>query len=229
LLTGVSLQNSWSAVHQLTLKWIVESEKAGRPWVVANDEQNPADMGVPPDPGYEGHDGTAVQNGKPYTLHEIRKSTLWGNLMAGGAGVEYYFGYKLPQNDLAGQDWRSRDQTWEYCRLALNFFRENQIPFWEMSNADDLIGNNQNDNSKYCLAKKGEVYLVYLPSGGTTEIDLKGVAGIFSVMWFNPRNGGTLQAGTVTVATGGSKVSIGYPPAATEMDWLVVLRHVNYV
>jgi hypothetical protein len=144
--------------------------------------------------------------------------------MAGGAGVEYYFGYRLPQNDLAGQDWRSRDKTWDYCRLALEFFRDNQIPFWEMSSADGLIGNSQSDNSKYCLAKKGEVYLIYLPNGGTTEIDLTGVAGIYSAMWFNPRSGSALQPGTVAKVAGGSKALIGFPPTATDMDWLAVLR-----
>ncbi len=30
-------------------------------------------------------------------MHDVRKLCLWGNLMAGGAGVEYYFGYKLPK------------------------------------------------------------------------------------------------------------------------------------
>jgi hypothetical protein len=104
-LTGVSLPNSWSQAHQRTLKWVTESAQAGKPWVVANDEQNPADRGVPPDPGYAGHNGEAVQGGKPCTLHDIRKLCLWGTLMAGGAGVEYYFGYKLPQNDLVCEDW----------------------------------------------------------------------------------------------------------------------------
>jgi hypothetical protein len=79
-------------------------------------------MGVPPDPGYRGHSGEGIQDGKPYTMHDIRKSTLWGNLLAGGWGVEYYFGYKLPQNDLDCQDYRSRDKTWDYCRIALEFF-----------------------------------------------------------------------------------------------------------
>ena len=52
--------------------------------------------------------------------------------MAGGAGVEYYFGYKLPQNDLVCQDFRSRDKSWDYCRIALNFFHQNDVPFHEM-------------------------------------------------------------------------------------------------
>lgn len=237
LLTGVSLQNSWKAVHQKTLHWIRESAAAGRPWVVANDEQNPAGLGVPPDPGYRGHDGIAVEKtkpkggkaeghfqGKPYTLHDIRKLTLWANLMAGGAGVEYYFGYELPENDLNAQDLRSRDRSWDYCRIALDFFREEQIPFAEMASANDLVGNEEDDNSKFCFAKKGGLYLVYLPEGGTTELDLSATDGTFSVKWFNPRAGGALGEGTVSSVAGGGKVALGEAPADPGEDWLIVVR-----
>lgn len=224
LLTGASLQNPWDKVHQRTLQWINESAKAGRPWVVANDEQNPASDGVPADPGYEGSDGFGTQNGKKYTMHDIRKQTLWGNLMAGGAGVEYYFGYKLPQNDLICEDFRSRDRSWDFCRIALEFFSENKIPFWEMRNANALIGNSANGNSKYCLAETGEVYLVYLPSGGTTSLDLSGVNGLFTVEWFNPREGGNLQSGSVKSINGGGKLDIGQPPQDQIEDWLAVIR-----
>jgi hypothetical protein len=223
-LTGASIQNSWSQAHQRTLKWVVESAKAGKPWVVANDEQNPADMGVPPDPGYAGHSGEALQDGKLYTFHDVRKLCLWGTLMAGGAGVEYYFGYKLPQNDLVCEDWRSRDRSWDFCRIAIEFFRDHSIPFWEMSNADAVVGNPKNDNSKYCLSKPGEVYVVYLPNGGGTKIDLTGASGDFSVSWFNPRTGGALATGQVRSVTGGGQVSLGNPPSDAAEDWAVLIR-----
>jgi hypothetical protein len=243
LLTGASLQNAWSAAHQRTLHWVTESSRAGRPWVVCNDEQNPASLGVPPDPGYQGFDGVArVRDGggkatqdrknKPpgleetrgYTLNDIRKLCLWGTLMAGGGGVEYYFGYQLPQNDLACEDWRSRDQSWDYCRIAIGFFHDQKIPFWEMKNADALVGNAKNDNSRYCFAKVGELYLVYLSNGGTSELDLGGAPGAFTVKWFNPRTGGALQSGTVVRLTGGRKVSLGEAPADPREDWLVLVR-----
>ena len=224
LLTGVSLQNHWAAVHRLTLQWIDESAAAGRPWVVANDEQNQASLGVPPDPGYEGFSGEAKDGDRMYSLHDIRKATLWGNLMAGGAGVEYYFGYKLPQNDLLCEDYRSRDQSWDYCRVALEFFGENEIPFAEMTNADELVGNPKHDNSCYCLAKAGELYLVYLPNGGDQSLDLKNAKGKFSLQWFNPRSGGALIDGLVTAVDGGAPVSLGDPPSDPREDWLVVLR-----
>jgi len=246
-LTGASLQNGWSMAHQRTLKWLTESAKAGKPWVVCNDEQNPASLGVPPDPGYQGHDGVAREDaaggegkaGKKakkeakkestapaqgYTMHDIRKLCLWGTLMAGGAGVEYYFGYKLPQNDLVCEDFRSRDRSWDFCRIALSFFKDNVVPFWEMKNADALVGNGQNDNSKYCLAKPGELYVVYLPNGGTTDLDLAGANGAFTVKWFNPRVGGVLQEGSVKSVKGGATVSLGQPPAETDQDWTALIK-----
>jgi len=224
LLTGASLQNSWSQAHQRTLKWVTESDQAGRPWVVANDEQNPAEMGVPVDPGYAGHSGEAVQGGKPYTMHDVRKLCLWGTLMAGGAGVEYYFGYKLPANDLLCEDYRSRDRSWDYCRIALEFFRTYNVPFWEMKNADALIGNPKNDNSKYCLAKPGQVYVVYLPGGGTTDLDLSSATGVFSVVWYNPRTGGELLKGSLAAISAPGVQSLGTPPSDPQEDWVALIR-----
>jgi hypothetical protein len=225
-LTGASLQNMYNAAHQRTLKWVTASAQAGKPWVVANDEQNPPAFGVPPDPGYQGSDGKArAKPGAPgYDLHDVRKFTLWGTLMAGGQGVEYYFGYQFPQNDLGCEDWRSRDQSWDYCRFALAFFKQNAIPFWEMKNADALVGNERHDNSKYCFAKPGEVYVVYLPGGGTSELELNGADGAFKLKWFNPRAGGGLQDGPVTQVQGGGKVSLGQPPADPSQDWAVLVR-----
>lgn len=223
-LTGVSLQNSWSAAHQRTLKWLQESANAGRPWVVCNDEQNPASDGVPADPGYKGNDGTATQNGKKYTMHDVRKLCLWGTFMAGGAGVEYYFGYKLPENDLVCEDFRSRDRTWDYGRIGLEFFRSNKIPFWEMKNADALVGNETNDNTKYCLAKPNEVYLVYLPAGGTTTLDLSNAKGDFRVEWFNPRDGGGPSNGSIKSVKAEKVVELGQPPSDVNEDWLIVVR-----
>lgn len=225
-LTGASLQNGWSVAHQRVLHWLRESEKAGKPWVVANDEQNPHYTGVPPDPGYRGFDGTArpERGSAPYTLHDIRRHTLWGTLLAGGAGVEYYFGYTLPENDLGCQDWRSRDRSWAYGRIALDFFRDNAIPFWDAENADGLVGNAQNDNSKYCLARRGDLFVVYLPAGGTTSLDLANDAAAFRVHWYDPRRGGPLQAGSVRAVQGPGVVLLGQPPTDGDEDWVIFVR-----
>jgi len=220
LLTGVSLQNQWNEVHKRTLQWVSESDKAGRAWVVANDEQGSAGTGVPPDNGYKGFDGDALG----YNMHDVRKQTLWGNIMAGGAGVEYYFGYKLAENDLVCQDYRSRDKQWEYAKIALDFFSINKVPFWEMTNKNKLIGNKENEKDKYCFAKEGELYLVYLGYAKTSTLDLSNVSGEYSVLWFNPREGGKMKKGNVKKVLGGSVVDLGEAPINNDVDWLVVIK-----
>jgi hypothetical protein len=224
LLTGASLQNEWFQSHQRTVKWVTASDAAGKPWVVANDEQGTAATGVPPDLGYHGYNGKKKDGKTVQTVDDIRKMTLWGNLMAGGAGVEYYFGYELPENDLVCQDFRSRDSSWDYDRIALDFFRDQKIPFWEMKNADALVGNPKNENTTFCLTKAGELYLVFFAKGGTTDLDLSDAKGDFQVKWFNPRQGGSLTEGTVKQVTGGKSVALGNPPTDVEADWLAVVR-----
>lgn len=224
-LTGTSLQNSsLETTHAQTVKWVTESAKAGKPWVVAFDESGSAAHGQCPDLGYRGFDGRDKTGKMIYTQHKVRKQTLWGNLMGGGAGCEYYFGYQFDENDLRCEDWRSRDQSWDYCRIAIQFFHENEIPFWEMTNHDELVGNPKRDVSKFCFAKPNAVYLIYLPEGKPTELDLKTAAGSYDLHWFNPREGGGLQTGEVKTITGGQVVSLGNPPGDTDQDWLAMLR-----
>ncbi|TWU15418.1 Kelch repeat-containing protein [Allorhodopirellula heiligendammensis] len=224
-LTGVSLQNSsLETTHAQTVKWVNESSEAGKPWIVAFDESGSAAHAQCPDLGYQGFDGHDRSGKMVYTQHKVRKETLWGTLMGGGAGCEYYFGYQFDQNDIVCEDWRSRDQSWDYCRIAINFFHDHKIPFWEMKNADDLVGNPKHDTSRFCFAKDDEVYLVYLPSGGEAELDLSGAASDFTVAWFNPRSGGELASGSVEIVSGGGTVSLGLPPADANEDWLVVLK-----
>jgi hypothetical protein len=159
-----------------------------------------------------------------YTQHEVRQQTLWGHLMGGGAGCEYYFGYQFAENDLVCQDWRSRDQSWDYCRIAIGFFYEHEVPFWEMTCMDELVGNAEHGISRYCFAKANEIYLVYLPEGGPHGLDLRDASGEYSVQWFNPREGGELINSEVTTVSAGRRVELGTPPADADKDWLAVVR-----
>jgi len=193
---GPSLQTN--DTHSQTVKWIDSSAKAGRNWFVSLDEIGPADTGVKPDSEDYWHD-------------EVRTKHLWGNLMAGGAGVEWYFGYKFAHNDLNCEDWRSRDHLWDLTRYALEFFHQH-LPFTEMSHHDELTA----APDDYCFAKPGQIYAIYLPSGGTTYLDLGSTSGTFSVQWFNPRTGGKLQKGTVSEVKGPGSVTIGLPPEDTD-------------
>lgn len=225
VLTGLSLQNSGiQDTHIQTAKWVDESRAAGKPWVVAFDESGTAAHGQCPDLGYQGYDGRDKTGKMTYTEHEVRHQTLWGTLLGGGAGVEYYFGYQYVENDLVCEDWRSRDRSWDYCRIALEFFSENDIPFPQMRCHDELVGNPRRDNSKYCFAKPGEVYVVYLPKAEATELEL--ADGDYLVQWYDPQSGGALQSGSVDEVAGGSKVSLGTPPESDreQADWVVLVR-----
>jgi hypothetical protein len=71
---GASIQTNWNNVFGDTLARVRESQAAGRPWIVANDEQGNAQEGVAPDNVDLEHD-------------KIRTQVLWGNIMAGGAGT----------------------------------------------------------------------------------------------------------------------------------------------
>ena len=213
LFTGISMQNDPMPNHEDVKEWIKKSEDSGRPWVVANDEQGPAEIGVAADDGYAGNQGTAADN-----RDDIRNQVLWGTLMAGGAGVEYYFGSRTGVEDLDGDDFRSRETKWDDAKIALDFFNTH-LPFWEMNSSDDLV-----DSNNMCFSKTDEVYVVYLPDGGNSQLDLSDVSENFRVKWYNPRSGGNLQDSNVTEVNGGSSVSLGNPPSDSNLDWVVLVQ-----
>ena len=201
---GPSLQTN--DTHVQTVKWIDRSGSADRQWFVCLDEIGPAHTGVKPDKDDYRHD-------------EVRKKHLWGNLMAGGAGVEWYFGYKFPNNDLNCEDWRSREHMWDLTRYALEFFHEH-LPFTEMNHHDELT----TAKDDYCFAKVGQIYAIYLPRGGTTHLDLGDSRGSFTVRWYNPRTGGPLRIGTVKSVSGSGSVAIGHPPQDVDKDWVALVK-----
>lgn len=209
-LTGFSLQTNKSDfrnVHWETLNYLRRSVQAGKPWVVACDEPGDAQHSLVPD-------------GEDPTRDNARQNALWGNIMAGGAGVEWYFGYAHDHSDLSCQDFRVRQKMWEQCRIALAFLADNEIPFQDMTNTNKLLVTEQG----YCLSQAGKLYLVFLKNAESAALDLTGTDGVYEVLWFNPREGGDLQSGSVEAVKSGGKVSLGQPPADSDKDWLAVVR-----
>ena len=200
---GPSLQTN--DTHRQTLRWVDRSAAAGRKWIVCLDEIGPASTGVKPDRDDPTHD-------------DVRKRHLWGNLMAGGAGVEWYMGYRFAHNDLNCEDWRSRDRMWDQTRHALDFFHKH-LPFHEMRHADHLTDNPRD----YCFAKPGHVYAVYLPDGGTTRLNLGKLGVPFNVLWYNPRAGGALRQGSLKQTKGPGLADLGLPPAEPKQDWVALV------
>ena len=213
-LDGTAIQDfQWNDVHYHTKQYVVASRAAGKPWVVCADEMGGAQFGLPTDQDEPDH-------------FDARSKGLWGNLMGGGAGVEWYFGWQnnSPQSDLSAETWRPRESMWKQSKLAIDFF-QTFLPFWEMQPADHL----PRAYADYCLAKPGDTYCIYLFNGGNTRLDLQKHRGPFSVHWFNPRDGGALQTGSVQTVWGPGQVEIGEPPVDKGRDWVCLVRKTKPV
>lgn len=202
-LTGASLQLQKKEIHNEVKKWIELSEKSGKPWVVCNDEQGEASDGVTVDADHPSYKAKLVDN-----VDEIREKVLWATLMAGGMGIEYYYGYQSETNDLNNQDHRSRAKKYEQAKMALDFFRK--LPFTSMKSMDELT-ETKND---YVFGKKDEVYVIYIPKNEKITLNLLGK---WSLQWFNPRNGEL-----------GSKQKFNNQINQPDMnDWAVLLTKSN--
>ncbi|WP_242204056.1 DUF5060 domain-containing protein [Aestuariivivens insulae] len=209
-LTGASLQLShpeFRDVHSRVLKWREKSNTTGKKWALAVDEPGKADIALLSDDEDPEH-------------NYARSRAMWGTLMAGGYGVEWYFGYASPNSDLTCQDFRSRDMFWDQNKYALNFFNKN-IPFWDMEPNDSLTL----DSVSYCFAKQGEIYVVYAESNADKiKLDIGASGNIFEIKWYDPRNGGGLQDGSIALVKANGSVDLGRPPTALDKDWVILVK-----
>jgi hypothetical protein len=211
-LTGASLQLSdpeFADVHPRVLKWREKSNATGRKWALSVDEPGKANIALLPDEEDPEH-------------NLARERALWGTLMAGGFGVEWYFGYASPHSDLTCEDFRSRDLFWDQNRHALHFFKDH-IPFWKMNPADELIEGIDN----YCFAQEDNIYAVYFSENTqTTSINLGTSENQYSIHWYDPRNGGELQEGSIKTVKANDSASLGYPPSDKNKDWVILLKKI---
>jgi len=201
---GGSLQvQSINDTYDRTILWRNQSAAMGTPWVVSVDEHGPPNIGALPDSYDPAHT-------------EIRRYGLWANMMAGGAGCEWYFGFNYPHDDLLCEDWRSRDRLWDLSRYAKEFFDRLRAP-GNMEPADQLISNFWG----HCLAWPGQDYAIFLPLGGTTTVDLEDSSATYYVRWYDPREGGDWQTGSVETIDGPGVQGVGLPPYDAGQDWAV--------
>lgn len=213
-LDGLSLQaNIREGAAEVVQHWKDHAKKSGQEWLITMDEIGEWHTAVLPDELDPDHP-------------TIRKYALWGTLLSGAAGVEWYFGARYPHNDLSSEDWRQRHRLWELTHFAKSFF-EKYLPYWEMSPMHSLI----NADDSFCFQKPGEVYAIYTSSISDLELDLTGVSGSFEVHWFNPIQGGVLDVGSVQMIEGGGMSSLGIPRLTdlnkAVQDWVVLVRNVK--
>ncbi|MEP3889426.1 MAG: DUF5060 domain-containing protein [Hellea sp.] len=125
--SGISLQ-AHDKYFEKIATWTQKSKAAGRQWMVTVDEPLGWEFGARPD------------SENPLHEREI-KEVLWPTLMAGGAGVDWYFGWQnnAATSDLSNEDQRSRHNLWVKSAKVRKFWEEH-VRFWEMDSVRSSEG-----------------------------------------------------------------------------------------
>mgnify|MGYP000589280184 CR=1 FL=1 len=213
-LDGLSLQvDKREGAAEVTEILKKKAKDTGHDWMITMDEIGMWHTGARSDSLDGDHDS-------------LRRYVLWGTLLSGAAGVEWYFGANNRYNDLNTEDWRSRDRLWEITDYALDFF-QNHLPYWEMESENSLV----NLKEAYCFRKLGEVYVVYIPDLMNCTLDLRNVRGDFSIKWYNPLKGGELLDGSIKSITSGKVQDLGLPSvqksAINGQDWVALITRLK--
>jgi hypothetical protein len=207
-LDGLSFQVAErETVNSEVQKWRALAAKSGREWLITMDEIGKWDVGALPD------------SLDPNNHQSLRRHALWGHLLGGGGGVEWYFGAKYPANDLSSEDWRLRESLWKQTAVALNFF-DSHLPYWEMKPCNALV----NRADVYCLGKAKDIYALYLIDGGTANLNIANAGQSYEISYHNPINGKIIDAQNASADKDGILQLTA--PSKSE-DWVLLIKSVN--
>ena len=120
---------------------------------------------------------------------DLNRKMAWLSLLKGANYINYQETYPV----------KFYHQKATYFRNLMNFLKDNNILFWGMRPNDGIV----KSGTGYVLANLGQEYVVYLPNGGSVDVDLSDASGTLNMEWFNPREG--TYAGQTTVVGGASR------------------------
>ena len=171
---------------------------------------------------------TVTTHDKPWLpeddIKALRVEKLWPAYLSGGQ-LEFIVGDLLKTENFA-----KHEELWRYIWHARKFLEEN-VPFWQMEPADDLLEGESvykgktSTNDGQVFAKPGQCYALYFPSAQKTgTLDLTAAPGRFAKRWYNPRTG--RFAGPSKSVKAGGKLTIGQPPEDPEKDWALLLKRM---
>jgi hypothetical protein len=207
---GTSFHSDSDTIRSKFAQYRDASARAGDPWMLGWDE-DPTDRSI----------NEPFSNDPDSSRESGQRAALWGTLTVGGSGVNWYVkGEGGHVYDRVLDYFDGHESLWKWTAAAASFFND-RIPFWTMSEHDELTLN----GGDYVMAHPGSYYVSYLPYGkaGDVRLDLSGEGGkTFDVFWYDPRNGGDLIAAG-EIAGGGIR-QIGGAPSATGKDWVVLVR-----
>lgn len=180
---GASLQIDHYENYDVARYLRLVSQLEGVPWVITLDETRPGAAGRALN-----QMNAAVSRDRDDPEHnDGRKGALWANIMAGGAGMNTYFGFGTDVGDpsrsertrdipdLMNEDFREYEIWWGQKRAAHTFFIENEIPFQDMAPRAELV-------SRGWALAGSDTIVAYFPDGAMT-----GRIGPSGAMGFNPR------------------------------------------
>lgn len=150
----------------------------------------------------------AVANGEP-TYEGIRDSLnaagwwqgheAWSQLLSGGTmGVVYGAGglwnWKLTPEEKGWEAWADSNVSW---REAIQLPGAGYVGYVGKAlnglNITDIEKHHELTDGNLCLAKPGELFIIYLPEGGKTTVDQIPENGTYK--WFNPKSGEFVSKG----------------------------------
>ncbi|MDO8543290.1 MAG: DUF4038 domain-containing protein [Opitutaceae bacterium] len=168
--------------------------------------------------GYEYLRGYPTGRRQVHHTDKVRR-TSW-QIVCGGGYFSAGFRSTLGHSD----SWNRIDAPNRYgfiirdegaaAQLGILFDTFSGLPFWRMRPFDGVT------NDAVALAEPGNVYVIYLPHGGSTKVDLTTVEGMFAARWLNPRTGDFEERFTVNAR---SVVNFQAPGAG---DWTLELRRI---
>jgi hypothetical protein len=166
--------------------------------------------------GYEYLRGQPTERKQVHHTDKVRHSA-WRIVCAGGYFAAGFNG-TIGHNDI----WNRIDAPNHYTFVVkdegaaaqlgylYDFFAP--LPFWRMQPFDGVT-----PETAVALAELGQVYVIYLPQGGGTAMDLGDAKNSLTARWFNPRAGQWMEPFEVG---GGQRATFQAPDAA---DWVLHL------
>ena len=206
--TGVSLQTNradFANVYPHVRHWLDLSRSERLGWAVAVDEPGDAEHSLLPDTDDPDHD-------------LARQNALWGSLLAGAWGTEWYFGYAHAHSDLTCQDFRSRELFWSQCSHLKKILEEEKMPLPGMMPANALT-----TADDWVLAHPQGPYLIYRKMGTPTAGAITLPGGRYTLRYYNPRTGEYTVAGELRSPGPGTALPLPEPPVQLDMDWALLV------
>jgi len=169
------------------------------------------------EPGYEmyGHSATPQRdkiNFRPWNSQtpDTLVPTFWTAVAAGGYVMWGHYSTYEMKDPLPGMQ---KSPTPRYLKILHDFVAA--LPYWEMEPANELVSPNEVEvdgkpyRMNFCLAKPGEIYLIFSLNGGNLILDLA-VGSTYKAVQMDPRTGektdlGVINGGKQTISLSGKE------------------------